>query len=181
MKINIGSKNQVKIKAVKEVLREYKHFSQAVLYSFDSDSGVPKQPKSIDDVVLGARNRAERAFGDCAYSLGMESGLIAVPHTNTGYMDICACMIYDGKHFFPGLSPGFELPLTVTRMILDDGLDANDAFLEAGLTRNPKLGSADGTIGLLTDGRVKRKEQIKIAIRMALIQAEKPSLYDGTL
>jgi len=48
----------------------------------------------------------------------------------------------------------------------------NQAFSRAGLTNNPKLGSQEGAVGLLTKGRLTRKEYTKQAIRTALIHLE---------
>jgi len=101
-----------------------------------------------------------------------------VPYTKTGYMDLCACAIYDGKEVHIGLSSAFEFPTQVTRLILEEGLDANQAFYLVGLTKDPKIGSAEGAIGLLTKGRVTRKDYTKQAISMALIHLENSNLFN---
>ena len=56
--------------------------------------------------------------------------------------------------------------------MLDDGLDMTQAALKAGLTDNPKVGSAEGLVGIMTKGRLTRKEYTKEAIRTALIHLE---------
>jgi len=45
------------------------------------------------------------------------------------------------------------------------------------LTENPKIGSAEGSIGVLTKDRIMRKEYIKQAVVMALIPMENKELY----
>ena len=177
MKINIASTNEVKVNALKEIISEYNFLKNSEITSLGIDSGVHKQPKSIEETLTGAMNRAKNAFQDCDYSVGLESGLMKVPYTKSGFMDFCACAIYDGKNHHLGLSFAFEFPRMVTDLIIQEGLDANEAFLKAGLTKNPKLGSAEGAIGFLTKGRVTRKEYTKQAIRTALIQLENPNLY----
>ena len=88
MKINVGSTNETKLRAVKEVVKLYDFLSGANIISVKVLSGVSDQPKSLDETVLGAMNRARRAFKDCDYSVGLESGLMYVPYTKAGYMDV---------------------------------------------------------------------------------------------
>ncbi len=56
---------------------------------------------------------------------------------------------------------------------MEDGLDMNDAALKAGLTENANVGAAEGLVGIVTKGRLNRKEYTKEAIRTALIHLEK--------
>lgn len=177
MRINVGSKNEVKVDAVREVLALYNFLKDAEIISVDASSGVSKQPKSIEEIVIGAQNRAKNSFSDCEYSVGIESGLMKVPHTKTGYMDVCICIIYDGKSYASGLSQAFECPKEITRMALEEELDLNGASKKTGLTNNPKLGNAEGIIGVLTKGRVNRKDYTKMAMIMALIQLDNFELY----
>ncbi|KKU85785.1 MAG: hypothetical protein UY15_C0022G0012 [Parcubacteria group bacterium GW2011_GWA2_47_9] len=172
MRINSGSKNKIKIDALKEILFDYPYFKNAEIEAVEAPSGVANQPKSLEETISGAMNRAKKAFANCDYSFGLESGLMAVPHTKTGFMDVCVCAIFDGKEFHFGLSSAWEVPASVVRYILEDGLDMNEAAVKAGLTDNPKVGSAEGLIGIMTAGRLPRKEYTKEAIRMALIHMD---------
>lgn len=172
MRINSGSKNKIKIDALKEILFDYPYFKNAEIEAVEAPSGVDNQPKSLEETISGAMNRAKKAFANCDYSFGLESGLMAVPHTKTGFMDVCVCAIFDGKEFHFGLSSAWEVPASVVRYILEDGLDMNEAAVKAGLTDNPKVGSAEGLIGIMTEGRLPRKEYTKEAIRMALIHMD---------
>ena len=103
MRINVGSKNQVKVDAVKEIIKDYDFLSEAEVLSLEVPSGVYKQPVSINETIQGAMNRAKSAFQNCKYSFGIESGLMKVPYAKTGYMNVCACAIYDGKDYHLGL------------------------------------------------------------------------------
>ncbi len=173
MKINIGSKNKAKITAVAEIVREYPHLKQAEINGIEVDSGVSAQPKSLDETIRGAMQRAKGAFTECDYGIGLESGLMQVPYSKGGYMDVCACAIYDGKEYHLGLSSAWEFPdVSVTKLMIDDGLDMSQAINKAGLTKDQNIGSEAGAIGILTKGRVDRKEYTKQALRMALIHLE---------
>lgn len=117
-------------------------------------------------------NRAKGAFEDCEFSFGIESGLMAVPKTKTGFMDVCVCAIYDGNEYHLGLSSAWEAPKDVTRYMLNEGLDMSQAAVKAGLTDNASIGSAEGLVCIMTKGRLTRKDHAKEAIRMALIHLE---------
>lgn len=177
MIINVGSKNPVKIEAVREIIADYPFMAGAVVEGVEVDSGVTNQPITLPATIEGAINRAKAVFKDCQYSFGIESGIFPVPHTKTGYMDVCACIIYDGNEISLGLSSAFEYPKQVTELILTQHLDASTAFKHVGLTDHPYIGHATGAIGILTNGRLLRKEYTKQAIMNALIQLEHLELY----
>jgi inosine/xanthosine triphosphatase len=175
--INVGTKNLQKIDAVKEVLKEYIDFKDCKIIGIEVSSDVSEQPKSIDETIKGAINRAKNCFTHCNYSIGLESGLIKVPYTKTGYMDVTACAIFDGKKIHLGLSSAFEYPIKVTKSVFEDNINITQSFMKHGLTKDPKMGSAEGAIGLLTKGKVTRKDYTKQSIHMAMIHLENPELY----
>ena len=169
----VASKNKAKVNAVTELLAEYPHFSNAVVRSVSANSLVSEQPISLDETIQGAMNRAKNAYSDCDFSVGIESGLMVVPHTKSGYMDVCASAIYDGKEFHLGLSSAWEFPdKEIIRAIVKEGIDMSQAINNAGLTKNPRIGSDEGAIGIVTKGRIDRKEYTKQALRMSLIHLE---------
>lgn len=173
MKINVGSKNKAKLEAVVELLKEYSHLAQAQVEGVEAQSGVADQPKSLDEVVAGAMNRARSAFvvAVCDYGIGLEGGFMRVPKTKTGYMNVCVCAIYDGQEFHLGLSSAWEYP-KVFNLVLNEGLDLSAAGNRAGLTNNPGIGEAEGVSGILMRGRHDRKEEVKQALCSALIHLE---------
>jgi len=177
MIINIGTANEAKVEAVKETISDYDILKDAKIVSLEVSSGVEDQPKTIEETIKGAKNRAKNAFKNCNYSIGLESGLMIVPETKTGYMDVCVCAIYDGKEFHLGFSSAFEYPKEAVRLVFEEGLDITQAFNKLKLTDNPRLGAAGGAIGILTKGRMKRKEYTKQAITTALIHLENPKLF----
>ncbi len=173
MKIIVGSKNHAKIHAVSEILHEYPHLTEAEVIGAEAASGVSNQPKSLEETVLGAKNRAKEIFNTCDYSIGIESGLMHVPGSKSGYMDVCVCAIYDGTEFHIGFSSAWEFPdVSTTDLMVKEGLDMSQAINRAGMTKNPQIGSAEGAIGILTKGRMDRKEYTKQALRTALIHLE---------
>ena len=172
MKIKIGTTNKAKIEAVEEILKDYAHLKDAVVVSVDVASGIADQPKSLGETIEGAMNRARAAFADCNYSFGLESGLMVVPNTKTGFMDVCVCAIFDGQEFYFGLSSAWEAPEKIIHHMINEGLNMTEAAVKAGYTDNPWVGAAEGLIGIVTKGRLTRKEYTKQAIRTALIHLE---------
>lgn len=178
MKINVASNNPVKVEAVREILQNYPDLAHYEIIGINVESGVDEQPKSLEETVQGAINRARAVFNDCCvYSFGIESGLMKVPQTKTGKMDFCVCAIYDGMQHHLGLSCAFEFPIKINQMIHELCIDANEAVYRCGLTRDKKMGSSEGIIGLLTGGRMTRKDYTKQAVQTALIHLENKSLY----
>lgn len=173
IKIIVGSKNKVKVEAVTEIVHDYPHLTNAEVEGMNTESGVSSQPKSLEETIRGAMNRAKSAFLNCDYSIGLESGLMEVPYTKGGYMDLCVCAIYDGKEFHIGTSSAWEFPdKNVTHLMINEGLDMSQAINKVGMTKNPLIGSEEGAIGILTKGRIDRKEYTKQALRTALIHLE---------
>lgn len=171
MRITVGSKNEVKVGAVREVLVEYPFLGSPEVVGVDVPSGVAEQPHSLDETIVGAMNRARACYAG-GLSVGIEAGLVQVPYTKTGLMDCTVVVFYDGEQCHLGLSSLFECPKAVVDIMLNDGVTMQEACLRAGLTDNPELGRAEGMIGVLTKGRVTRKEYTKQALRAALIHLE---------
>jgi inosine/xanthosine triphosphatase len=179
MRIIVGTTNEVKIGAVRELAPEYPCIAGAAISGIDVPSDVSSQPKSLEETMTGAMNRARGAWergglnaADGDLSFGIESGLFAVPFTRTGHMDVCVCAIFDGNEFDFGLSSAWESPAIVTKYMVEDGLDMNQAYQKAGYIDDPKIGSSLGAIGLVTKGRLPRIKYTVESVRTALIGVE---------
>jgi inosine/xanthosine triphosphatase len=178
MKLSVGSKNKNKLAAVEEAVLLYpKLFPEPEVVSANITIEEFGHPKSLDETVRGAMDRAQAAFLDCTYSFGLEGGLMAVPHTKTGFMEVGVCAIYDGTNFHLGLSPAFEWPKKVFDLITKENMDGSQAVKQAGLTTEQKLGNEQGVISLLTQGATNRKEQSKSSVITAIIHLLNPELY----
>ncbi len=177
MNVGIGSKNKTKVNAVAELLKDYPMFEDAEVESVAVQVEEFGHPKSIDETVAGAINRAKQAQIGREYGFGIEGGLIAIPHTKTGYMEVAICAIYDGEQIHLGMSQGCEWPKKVIHSILHEGLDGSQAMKKHGLTGHDKLGEHEGLVGIMTKGRTNRTAFNKTAIGMALMHLENPEHY----
>jgi len=173
--VNVGTGNRIKVDAVFQTLREYAPDVLAVRVPVQS--GGSNQPLSREETYEGARNRAAAAFKNCDLSVGIESGLMSSPMTDSTWMCFCAVVIFDGKDIYVGQSAGFDLPPKVVKA-LDTCTELDDAVKKAGLTDVPNIGKVEGgLLGVLTKGRVSRKDYTKQAIQMAMVPFENRDLY----
>jgi inosine/xanthosine triphosphatase len=170
MIIRVGSSNPVKLAAIRAVMGP--RFPRAVFEPVKVASDVPDQPLGLDETLRGAKNRARAAFAltpSPYLAVALESGLVPVPETRTGHMNLTACAIFDGREIYMGLGPAFELPEDVTRMVVHEGLELDPAVHRAGLTDNQRIGYSQGIIGILSRGRVTREDYSRPAVSMALV------------
>lgn len=177
MKIGVGSKNKTKVGAVENLLKEYPMFSGAEVIGVAVQVEEFGHPKSLEETVAGAVDRAKQAYINHDYGFGIEGGLMKVPLTKSGYMEVAACAIYDGKQIHLGLSQACEWPKKAIEGILHQGLDGSQALKAAGFTNKEKLGEHEGLVGIFTGGRTNRTEYNKGAIMMALVHLENPDHY----
>ena len=70
-----------------------------------------------------------------------------------------------------------ELPPQILELILSKKMNLSQACLHSGISNNAKIGSTEGLIGVLTRGRVDRKEYSKQCISTAILQLENAEWY----
>lgn len=168
LSFKIGSENQVKVSALRECLEELLG-KKVDLSECDVDSGVNDQPQSFQETFEGAKNRALDSFADCDISFGIEDGIFKIPETEKTYMNVCVCVMYNGKDFHYGCSSAFEYPEEITDLVHSRALNISEALGAAGYTANPEIGSAEGAVGILSKGRLVRKDYTKQAVNSTLI------------
>ena len=178
MKIGVGSKNRTKVNAVSELLKNYPLvFKDIEVNEIDINIEEFGHPKNIKETVEGAINRAKQAYINNDFGFGIEGGLMEVPYTKSGYMEVAVCAIFDGKKIHLGLSQACEWPKKVIDGILNEGMDGSQAIKEYGLTNHEKIGEHGGMAEILTKGRMNRTDFNKSAIAMALIHLENPEHF----
>jgi inosine/xanthosine triphosphatase len=173
MIVQVGSENPIKIKATKNVLnRFYRNLSVS---SVHVHSGVPDQPIGLEQTIEGAINRAREAcLPGCDMGIGIESGLLNVPNTISGYVDMQWCAIYDGEKATLGVSSGFEYPPTVIEEVLN-GKEVGDVMDE--ITGVDNLGEKAGAISYLSRGMVNRTVNTEQCVMMAMIPRLNKGIY----
>ncbi len=158
MEIAVGSTNPVKIEAVERTLERYEPTVAAV----DVDSGVSEQPRSIEETVRGAENRARRALAatDADYGVGLEGGVARLEGV-PGLSLIMWGATTDGDRLERGGGPTLRLP--------DDVADRVEDGAELGPVMDDRLGTegvaeSEGAAGVLTAGLTDRTQALSEAV-----------------
>ncbi len=151
----------------------------AELETKDISSGVDEQPRSFQETLQGARNRARSAQEFASVGVGLEGGVMQLDSDEEQIWLLCVASVFDGKSFFDGCSPAIPLPEKVAKLIFQEKLDLNEALFQAGETSDAAIGQSQGAIGLLSQGTYPRVEFMKQALLMSLFQWQRAS-FDTT-
>ncbi len=167
MIVAVGSTNRAKIDGVIEA---YKLFNIDIeIVPVKVPSGISHQPKSLEETVKGAVNRALNALKvveNADEAVGIESGLIMMPIINR-FIDITIAVIIDRRgRLSAGLSPGFEIPSNFIREIFTNNKELEELAVKVSGIEN--IGEHGGFISYLTYSKISRKELTKLAVIMAL-------------
>ncbi len=168
MKVLVGSKNPVKIDAVKEALENY--FADVEVIGYKVESNVPDQPFN-DETFYGAENRTfelkkinEQQNINADYFVGIEGGISKVFNRWFAYGVVCIMNAEGDKGF--GTSAHFELPEKVITEI-KNGKELGAVMDEIQNEQNTK--QKKGAIGYFTNGKMTRKDLYIPGIITALI------------
>lgn len=134
---------------------------------------VPAQPTSLDEMFIGAHERARKArqWTGADLGVGLESGVFEVRCPIAGgfsprHVDACACVVRDRDgRVGIGLSAGFELPDELLGAMQGAALEMTDAVRKLGWGED--VGRKEGVVGLLTRGRMNRVDQVEQAALLA--------------
>jgi inosine/xanthosine triphosphatase len=200
--IAIGSQRGPKINAVKQALDAFSSYfpsgTEFELVGLEVDSGVSHTPSSQEELMRGARQRAETlaqiALKDGLqwhYVVGLEGGLdviheAASPLPTRRHSDSPAnnrrrvfleswAYVSDGTRGHYGRSGGIELPEQLSREVLDNGTElavAIDRF--AGMVG---IRDAQGAWGVLSGDLISRQEAFRVAVIAAFAPFYNAKMY----
>ena len=177
MIIAVGSENPVKVRAVEEIMSNI--YGSVKIFSYSVDSGVSKQPTSLEEIINGAINRARNVLlkvDNANLGVGIEAGITPVPHTISGYMDFAYCAIIDkDMRITLGASPGFEYPPLVIDKIFTETKEVGEIFDE--ILHEKDVKKRMGAVGYLTHGLLNRLEFVKLSVLMAMVPRLKHSHF----
>ena len=156
MKINVGSKNNVKVNAVKHV------FSESKVLGVESPSSVSKQPKTDEETRLGAINRALHCKYDseCDLSVGLEGGIMML--SDELYLCNWGALIYEDTVITASgarilLPNSFKEPLNA-------GIELSALVDAYSLRKNTRTN--EGAIGIFTEGSLLRTEMFEQVVTL---------------
>lgn len=171
----VGSKNPAKMEAVKEAFESVFPNETFVYVSHDAQSGVPDQPFGSEETRKGAKNRADdclRVRLGADYCVGLEGGL--EEEAGEFWAMAWMCVVDSGGNYGFGKTGAFLLPTEVSQYI-HEGKELGDAV---DIVFNKiNLKHAEGTVGVLTNNLILRKDFYREALIFALIPFLQPVLY----
>jgi inosine/xanthosine triphosphatase len=181
MFIIIASTRIPKINGVKKAVgRISSHFgidqTSISFVSVEAQSGVSDTPKSIEELMLGAEQRAKKAFQkkdtERVFSVGVEGGLFMCGEKVFLQSWVC---VYDGAQCHFGSSGSIELPRDLAKTVIIDGIDLGTAIDK--FAQQVDIRSKQGTFGILTRDLITREDSFEEAAIFALTPLFNHSLY----
>ena len=202
-RVRVGTMNGPKIAATTSALEAYA--PQASVEGAAVESGVSEQPVGFEEIAMGARNRAARAFalGDCDLAVGYEDGLVelvelielaALSPPQSELLNIGCAAVTDGTHTSLGLSSAFAYPPECARRAVRERVPIGELFDTLWGARASSTDTTDpanstggeepsalreGNIGKLSLGVLTRTEYARQAIVCALVRFLHPDLYEA--
>lgn len=167
-KIVIGSLNTAKVEAVRRAFPDDEVMAKSV------DSGVSEQPKSDEETLRGAINRAKNAkqYGDIG--IGLEGGVSFTPYGL--FLINYGALIDENDHCF--VAGGLRIPLPDDiKEKLEQGMELGDVMDQ--FTKKKGVKHDEGAIGVFTANNVKRGEMFEQLTRVLKGQYQFGNTFSG--
>jgi inosine/xanthosine triphosphatase len=185
--VAVGSTRRPKLRAVNEALRA---FAARLVPDGDFEvvgeevpSGVSSTPTSSEELMRGAKNRAEalarlarEARKPWSYFVGLEGGLEVLQDDRARRVFLESwAYVSDGRHGFYGRSGGIEVPEELAHEVLERGFELSDAIDRyAGAVG---IRDGQGAWGVLSDDLIARDESFRIAVISAFAPFYNARMY----
>ncbi|MCD6422861.1 MAG: inosine/xanthosine triphosphatase [Elusimicrobia bacterium] len=174
MKIAVGSKNPVKVRATQTVFKKVFKNKKIEVVSIDVPSGVHHTPRTWDETVKGSLNRAKKVLKKARadFGVGLEGG---IEKTKFGTFLYGVVVIVDKKGRV-GISDsnGLLLPDFIVKK-LDRGRELGDVMDELQKDKNTK--QKWGAVGFFLKHFTNRQKSFEQTILHALARFLREELY----
>jgi len=185
--IAVGSARKPKVNAVSDALRAFASRlnpgAQFEVIGLEVESGVGHTPATCEELMRGARQRAEalvqqarESGADWKYFVGLEGGLDVVEENGNRRVFLESwAYVSDGSRGYFGRSGGVEIPEALAHEVLERGVElsvAIDKFAgEIGIR------DAQGAWGVLTRNLIARQEAFRVAVIAAFAPFYNEKMY----
>ena len=162
-RVAVGSRNPVKVAAVRAVLARI--VPAATVEGIAVASGVPDQPWGDDETIRGARTRAEaaRLALDADLAVGLEGGVVR----DGSAVRSCAWAVAVDRAGRSGVGGSLVMPLPPRVVaLLEQGAELGHAM--DALTGASNVKHREGAVGILTAGLVDRQRAYETLVTYAL-------------
>ena len=165
MKIHVGTRNTLKVRAVHAAFALAFGDEALDAVAVEIGGGVPPQPFDVE-VVQGAICRARNALAEADYGVGIEAGLVRFPGYDC-YLSVQFCAVLDHTgRLTVGHGPGYTLPQEVLDRLMNGSTLNREMSRLSGI---PETKDKEGAIGILSGRRIDRFSITREAVLMALI------------
>jgi inosine/xanthosine triphosphatase len=185
--IAVGSTRRPKLAAVTQALQGFGSAlapaAEFAVLGFDVESGVSHTPSTREELMCGARQRAEslvrlaqQRHENWQYFVGLEGGLDAVDE-NGGSRVFLESWAYvtDGSAGHYGRSGAVEIPAALAHEVLGNGVELSEAIDRfAGAVG---IRDAQGAWGVLSRDLITRQEAFRIAVLAAFAPFYNARMY----
>lgn len=165
-KVAVGSKNPVKINAVRLAFKKLFPDETFEVIGIEVDSGVPSQPMSDKESIRGAKNRAKRSMKQLKadFGVGLEGGIqkIGKNYFDSGWMVIIDQNGYEGI----GSTVKAPIPKKIMDLILYEDHELGSAGEKIYNIKNLK--QKEGHFGIMSKGHITRTSGYVDGLIMAL-------------
>jgi len=174
IKVVVGSKNPVKIGAVE--LAFAKMMGECEIIGISVPSGISDMPMSFDEIVRGAKNRAQAALElvEADYGVGLEGGMDDTD-LGTFLMGFVAIVDKQGTWGY-SMGGGLYMPEKIVKIVKDSGRELGDVMDELRGLQNTK--QHEGCVGYFTDNLVDRQESFEKPTISALSRFKKKEWFE---
>jgi inosine/xanthosine triphosphatase len=173
LKIAVGSKNPVKVEAVKSGFE--KVFGDCEVVGVSVPSGVSEMPMSFSEIAQGAKNRALNAIQTLKadYGVGLEGGLNDT-ELGTFLAGFVAIVNKEGVWGYAG-GEGLFMPEKIVAIVKKEKRELGDVMDEIRGLKNTK--QHEGCIGYFTNNLIDRKDSFEKPVICALSRFSKKELF----
>ena len=173
-RIAVGSTRRPKLNVVREAAALFQEMlapkMDLEIQGYEVESGVGHTPASREELMRGARQRAEalverlRSMGESAdYFVGLESGLdVAVENGRRCVLLESWAYVTDGRRGHFGCSGSIELPETLADDVLSNGRELSEAIDRFAGAQG--IRDAQGAWGVLSGDLISRQEAFRVAV-----------------
>ncbi|MGB2623779.1 MAG: inosine/xanthosine triphosphatase [Candidatus Acidiferrum sp.] len=185
--VAVGSTRKPKLRAVTNALDAFAAKlvpdGDFEIVGVEVESGVSPTPSSYEELMRGARQRAEaliqiarEARKPWRYFVGLEGGLEVLQDDRKRRVFLeCWAYVSDGTQGFYGRSGGIELPEELAHEVLERGFDLSEAIDRyAGAVG---LRDGQGAWGVLSGDLIQRDESFRVAVITAFAPFYNAKLY----
>lgn len=174
VEVAVGSTNPVKLDAARAAASDV--FDDASVTGVAVDSGVSEMPDSHEEARQGARHRAERALKRSSHDVGLGPEGYVIDIDGTLYLSNWVVAVDADGTRGEGGGALVALPERIADRIR--GGEELGPVIDEEVGRDG-ISEAEGTFGVLTDGRYTRQRAFADAVHCALTPLVQDTFYGG--